>query len=176
MNIVKDEEFLIKLEKSIGDKMDEIEAKMVANNDLLVYPLIHRFTDGLYTREMTMGAGNLITTKTHKVQHQFFLLKGSMLIWNNDGEAIHLQAPFIGITEVNTRRLIYAIEECVFATCHPNPDNKIVDDIEKIIFEDYDNYLLTDEMKSKIKETQLLSKSESIVVNELPKTINNTVC
>ena len=153
--------------------MDEIEAKMVANHDLLVFPLVHRFTDGLYTREMTMSSGTLITTKTHKVQHQFFLLQGSVLIWNNENEGIYLKAPYIGITEVNTRRLIYVIEDCVFATCHPNPDNKIVDDIEKIIFEDYDNKLLTEEMKQKIKETQLLSKNESVVMNIFDKLINN---
>jgi len=146
---------------------------MVANHDLLVFPLVHRFTDGLYTREMTMSSGTLITTKTHKVQHQFFLLQGSVLIWNNENEGIYLKAPYIGITEVNTRRLIYVIEDCVFATCHPNPDNKIVDDIEKIIFEDYDNKLLTEEMKQKIKETQLLSKNESVVMNIFDKLINN---
>jgi hypothetical protein len=173
MSVIKDENWLFKIEKSIGNKMDEIEAKMVANNDLLVFPLIHRFTDGLYTREMCIDANVLITTKTHLVQHQFFLLEGKMLIWNNDGEAIYLQAPYIGITEVNTRRLIYAIEDCVFATCHPNPNNDIVEDIEKIIFEDYDNNLLTEDMKAKIKETQLLSKKESYILDECSKSINN---
>jgi quercetin dioxygenase-like cupin family protein len=168
MNIVKDEEFLIKLEKSIGDKMDEIEAKMVANNDLLVFPLVHRFTDGLYSRQVELKQGTLVTSKTHKVQHQFFLLSGSVLVWNNDGEAILLQAPYVGITEVNTRRLVYCMEDCVWVTCHPNATNEILEDIEKIVFEDYDNKFLTEEMKYKIKESQKLSNSESITIDNIP--------
>jgi len=167
MDIVKDEEFLIKLEKNIGDKMDEIEAKMVANNDLLVFPLIHRFTDGLYSRQIELKQGTLVTSKTHKVQHQFFLLSGSVLVWDNGGDALLLQAPYVGITEVDTRRLVYAMEDCVWVTCHPNPTNEILEDIEKIVFEDYDNKLLTEEMKQKIKETQNISNLESITFDSV---------
>ena len=162
MSINIDKEVLINLEKKIGDKMDEVEAKMVENNDLLVFPLIHRFTDGLYSRQIELKQGTLVTSKTHKVQHQFFLLSGSVLVWDNEGEAMLLQAPYVGITEVDTRRLVFVLEDCVFVTCHPNPTNELVDDIEKIIFEDYDNKLLTEEMKVKIKETQNLSKSKNI--------------
>jgi len=168
MSVIKDDDFLIKLEKNIGDKMDEIEAKMVGNNDLLVFPLIHRFTDGLYTRHIELKKDTLVTSKTHKVQHQFFLLSGSVLVWDNGGDALLLQAPYIGITEVDTRRLVYAIEDCVWVTCHPNPKNEILEDIEKIIFEDYNNKFLTEEMKYNIKETQKLSNSESITINSIP--------
>lgn len=172
MEINKDDEYLIRLEKNIGDKMDEIEAKIVSNGELLSTPLIHRFTDGLYTREVTLLKGTLTTTKTHKVQHQFFLFSGEVYVWNNDGDAIHLQAPYIGITEANTRRLIYAIEDCIWATCHPNPENKLVDEIESIIFENYDNKLLTDVMKEKIKQSEMNSKSESLILNNIDKLLN----
>ena len=148
--------------------MDEIESKMVANNDLLVFPLVHRFTDGLYTREVTMPKGSLVTSKTHLLQHQYFILKGKALVWNNEGDAVYLESPYVGITEANTRRLLYIIEDCVWATSHPNPNNEILEVIEEIIFEEYDNKHLTEEMKCKIKESQDLSNSVSVTINSVP--------
>jgi hypothetical protein len=165
MKLQKDSEFLIKLEQSIGDKMDEIESKMAENENLLVFPLIHRFTDGLYVREVHIDGGVLVTSKTHLTQHQFFLLKGKALVWNNEGEATYIEAPHIGITEANTRRLVYVIEDCVWATCHPNEDNKVLEDLEQIIFEDYDNKYLTDSMKQRIKEVQQLSAQSSVTID-----------
>jgi len=156
---------IIKLNKNIGIKMDELEKRMTESNELLVFPLIHRFTDGLYSREVSLGSGCLVTSKTHKVQHQFFLLSGSVLVWNNEGDAQYIKAPFVGITEIGTRRVVYAIEDSVWITCHPNPDNELLDDLEGRVFEEYTNTLLTDEMKSKIIDAQNKSKDLSKTIN-----------
>jgi hypothetical protein len=165
MKVTKDKKPLIKLNKNIGKKMDELEKKMAESDELLVFPLTHRFTDGLYSREVSLGAGCLVTSKTHKVQHQFFLLKGSVLVWNNEGDAQYIQAPFVGITEVGTRRVVYAIEDSVWITCHPNPDNEVLDVLESRVFEEYNNNLLTDEMKNRIKKAQKKSNKLSNTIN-----------
>jgi hypothetical protein len=160
-----DKKSIIKLNNDIGKKIDELEKNIAENCELLVFPLIHRFTDGLYSRECTLNKGNLITSQTHKIQHQFFLLSGSVLVWNNEGDAEYYKAPYVGITEANTRRVIYAIEDCVWITCHPNPTNELLDDVEKIIFEDYTNNLLTDDMKDSIKNAQNMSKKLSVTID-----------
>ena len=161
-----DKKSIIKLNKDIGKKIDELEKNMAENCELLVFPLIHRFTDGLYSRECTLNKGNLITSQTHKVQHQFFLLSGSVLVWNNEGDAEYFKAPYVGITEVNTRRVIYAIEDCVWITCHPNPTNELLDDLEEIIFDDHNNNLLTDDMKESIKNAQNMSNKLSVTIDK----------
>jgi hypothetical protein len=165
MKVVKDKKSLLKLNKDIGKKIDELEKKIAENCELLVFPLIHRFTDGLYTREVTLGKGTLITSKTHKIQHQFFLLSGYVLVWNNEGDAEYIKAPYIGITEVNTRRVIYAIEDSIWTTCHPNPTNELLEDLEEIIFEDYTNNLLTDDMRESIKNAENISKKLSVTID-----------
>lgn len=165
MKVAKDKKSIIKLNKNIGIKMDELEKRMAESNELLVFPLIHRFTDGLYSREVSLGKGCLVTSKTHKVQHQFFLLSGSVLVWNNEGDAQYIKAPFVGITEVNTRRVVYAIEDSVWITCHPNPENELLDDLEGRVFEEYTNTLLTDEMKNRIIDAQNKSKELSTTMN-----------
>lgn len=166
MKVAKGKKIVLKkLNKNIGKKMDELEKKMVENHDLVVFPLVHRFTDGLYSREISLGKGCLVTSKTHKIQHQFFLLSGSVIIFKTNGECELASAPYVGITEVGTRRVVYAVDDTIWVTCHPNPENHITDEIEKIIFEEYSNDLLTDDMRNKIMEVQDISKSMSKTIS-----------
>lgn len=141
------------IEKKQSDlRIDELEAAMVDNFSIINCPLVHRFTEGLYVREIFFPAGSLITSKIHKTQHQFFLLKGAVSVWINDSEEVYLEAPYIGITEPGTRRVFYVWEDCVWATSHPNPNNETVEEIEERILEKYDNPLLSQEIKEKLKE------------------------
>lgn len=132
--------------------LDELESAMLENFPIINCPLVHRFTEGLYVREIFMPAGSLITSKIHKTQHQFFILKGAVSVWTNEGEEVYLEAPYIGITEPGTRRLLYIWEDCIWATSHPNPDNETIEEIEERIIEKHDNPLLSQELKEKLKE------------------------
>jgi hypothetical protein len=139
-------------DKNIVEKIDELEVVMANNFPIVNCPLTHRFTDGLYVREIFMPAGTLITSKIHKTQHQYFILKGAVSVWIDEGEEVYLEAPYIGITEPGTRRVLYIWEDCIWATSHPNPDNETVEEIEERIIEKHDNPLLSTELKEKLKE------------------------
>jgi len=87
--------------------VDEIESKMV--NEMVVggdFELIdnttreteHIFTQGLYGRKLTMMPGDRIVSKIHKTRHQFVILQGCALVFQN-GEEVLLEAPYSGITE-----------------------------------------------------------------------------
>jgi len=138
--------------KDMIEKIDELEVVMAENFPIVNCPLTHRFTDGLYVREIFMPAGTLITSKIHKTQHQYFILKGAVSVWIDEGEEVYLEAPYIGITEPGTRRVLYIWEDCIWATSHPNPDNETIEEIEERIIEKHDNPLLPTELKEKLKE------------------------
>ncbi len=96
-------------------------------------PVVHTFTDGQYIREIFNPAGELIVTGIHTVQHPFFLLVGEMSILSKEGESI-IKAPYYGITEVGTKRIIYAHTDCIFVTVHPNPtEERDIPTLEKLI-------------------------------------------
>jgi hypothetical protein len=80
-------------------------------------PLVHRFTDGMYIREIFMPGGTTVTTLVHKTNHPFVILKGKVSVWNN-GEVEHLEAPYIGITQPGARRLIVVHEDTTWVTFH----------------------------------------------------------
>lgn len=145
--------------KETNDFIDAVESKMINElADGVNYEPIQRehkdiFTDGLYGRKLTMYPGDRITSRIHKTEHQFVILKGKAIVFQ-DGEEVLLEAGHNGITKAGTRRILLipedSTENCVWMTFHPNPDNENVEQIAERIIEKHDNPLLTDETKKEI--------------------------
>jgi len=134
------------------EKIDELESALLGAE--VECPLVHRVTKGLYIRKVTMPAGLLSTTKIHNTQHPFIISKGKVNVMI--GENIQtLEAPYCGITEPGTRRVIYVLEDCVWTTIHRNDDDcKDLEEIETRLIEPHDNPLLPEEIKIKNFLTQ----------------------
>lgn len=81
-------------------------------------PLRHVFTPGLYTREITMPAGTLLTSRIHLFEHPFVISKGAVSVWSDEHGWERFQAPYLGITKPGTRRVLYIHEETVWTTFH----------------------------------------------------------
>ena len=121
---------ILKLEDLINNEDD--------NSDLVTdeYPLKHTFLDNQYIRELYSPAGHLIVTKLHKTQHPFFLLEGEISIITEKGEE-HIKAPYYGITNIGTKRIIFSHTAFRLVTVHPT-NKKDIDEIERdIIAKDY---------------------------------------
>lgn len=99
-------------------------------------PLKHMFADGLYIREIFNPKGELLVTKIHKVKHPFFLLRGDMTIFTEDGIK-RIKAPHYGITYPGTKRIIYCNEDCVFVTVHATEETDISKIEKEVIAEDF---------------------------------------
>lgn len=140
-------------EKVLNHSIDELESVMLDNFPIIDCPVTNRFTDGMYVREIFMPAGAFITSKIHKTQHQYFILKGKAIVWIDGIEQI-LEAPYIGVTEPGTRRVLYILEDTIWATSHPNPDNETLEQLEERIIQKNDNPYLTEDMKNKIYKLQ----------------------
>ena len=119
------------LVKSFDEKIDDLELFIQDNLPLIDLPLVHRFTPGLYIREIRAPAGTLATTFIHKTEHPFVLSQGVVSIFN-DGETIHVEAPYTGITKPGTRRVVLVHVDCVWTTFHPTNLTDI-DQIEREI-------------------------------------------
>lgn len=101
-------------------------------------PVKESFADGCYIREIFNPAKELIITKIHKKQHPFFLLKGEMSILTEDGIK-ELKAPYHGITEVGTKRIIYTHTDCVFVTVHVTDKKSTKEIEEEVIAKDFND-------------------------------------
>ena len=99
-------------------KMDIFEAELAQLPQLQV-PVIHRFTEGLYIREVHVPAGTVFTSRTHKTQHPFVISKGICDIVDEKGGITRVSAPHTGITEIVTRRVFAVYEDLVLTCFHP---------------------------------------------------------
>lgn len=125
--------------KILNDRIDQLEVKMVANFAVIDCPLSHLFAKGMYIRQVFIPANSLLTSEVHKTQHPFTISKGRVLISDGNGEWVEVWAPYTGITQPGTRRVVCALEDTVWTTFHAiktitGKENDLsVDDKELII-------------------------------------------
>lgn len=98
--------------------LDAIEVAMMSR-PAVELPLVHRFTPGLYIREIFMPAGTLLTSKIHQTEHPYVVTKGVVSVWTEREGWVKITAPHTGITKPGTRRLLYIHEDTTWTTFHP---------------------------------------------------------
>mgnify|MGYP007100086479 CR=1 FL=1 len=157
------------VEKSSMERIDEAELWM-ANSGLALAncPVTHRFTPGLYIREIFMPAGSLIVSKIHLTEHPYMVMWGKVSVWTDDEGEVEIEAPFTGTTMAGTRRVLFCHTDVLWTTCHLNPDNENVEQIENRIIQKHDNPLLSQGQKDFFaKQNKLMSDIVGNTVNQL---------
>jgi hypothetical protein len=176
METIKTPEVINAQEMGFDDLLDSVEKAILESPDLiLTVPVENLFTDGLYMRRVKLEKGSLVTSKVHKTQHPFMIMQGCVLVWDAGcKEASLIFAPYVGVTEPNTRRMVYVVEDCDWITCHPNHDNIDLQKMEDKIFGFHDNKLLSQEMKNRLEVYQRESDEKSITIDKrVTKEIKN---
>lgn len=107
--------------------LDRLESAMLAAargglTEAVELPVKHLFTEGLYTREIFMPAGTLLTSRIHKTEHPFVVLTGKVSVYIPGEGVEHIEAPHVGVTKSGTRRVLYIHEDCRWLTFHRNPN------------------------------------------------------
>lgn len=106
----------------------------ISQSNVVESEVTHRFTPGLYTRQILMRAGTRSLSKIHKTRHQFIVSQGCSLVSENGGPAIMLVAPYHGVTEPGTWRELFTLMDCVWTTMHPT-DKTTVAEVEAEIIQ-----------------------------------------
>lgn len=105
-------------------------------------PLTHKYSPGIYVREIFIPKGMCVVGKIHKHDHPNFLLKGEVLVVTEFGGRERLKAPLSMISKAGTKRVVYALEDTVWITVHTNPtDTEDLDAIEShVIAKSYEEF------------------------------------
>jgi hypothetical protein len=112
---------------------EPIKAVQILQEQLKALPQVemepvHRFSTGLYTRELTIPADTFVIGKTHRHDHPVFFMKGRVLIVDvgaGETEGVLMEAPRIWISPPGAKRALYTLTECVFATCHASSETEL---------------------------------------------------
>lgn len=76
---------------------------------------IHRFTPGMYAREMFVPAGVIITGAIHRTEHISIFLQGRLLVPGGD----EIAGPIVEIGKPGIKRIGVALEDIRWITMHP---------------------------------------------------------
>jgi hypothetical protein len=94
------------------------QSVMELQADMLVLPqvecpLVHRFANGVYAREVTIPSDTIVVGKIHRHEHLNFLMKGEITVVTETG-TMRLVAPCTFISPPGTKRAAYAHTEVVW--------------------------------------------------------------
>ena len=140
-------------------KLEQIEAAIIANGgeyqgigeEISFLPLTHRFTPGMYIREIFMPAGKVITSKVHRTEHPYIISRGVVSVFIPGIGPQTLTAPHFGITKSGTRRLLYIHEDTVWTTFHATDLTDIVE-LENYLSEPHLNPYLPEWCKQQVPQ------------------------
>ena len=85
-------------------------------------PLVHRYQEGVYIREIFMAAGTIVIGKIHKHEHWNFILKGSGVFITKEGKFIY-NGPQTFISGPGIQKIVFNVTDTVWSTIHHNPTN-----------------------------------------------------
>jgi hypothetical protein len=112
--------------------IDDLEGAMLSGVQVEM-PVIHRQTPGLYSREIHIPAGTLLTSAVHKTEHQFVISQGRIaVISENEGRVIY-EAPHTGVTLPGTRRVLHAETDTIWITFHATQKTDIATICESLV-------------------------------------------
>lgn len=115
--------------------LDEIRDLEAAIRDCpqIAVDMEHHFAEGTYTRTMKAPKGALIVGKMHRHSCTNIVSQGSILVWSEES-ARRVDAPAIFTSPPGIKRVGLVLENVIWTTIHPNPDNeKNLDTLESAI-------------------------------------------
>ena len=128
---------------SIATFFDQGGADLVATLDAAKYDLmhmeqaktdlVHRFAPGIYIRELSIPTGTLIIGHLHKTEHLNVMLKGTMILLNEDGTSQKVSAPFTMVSKPG-RKIAYILEDTVWQNIHAT-DERDIDTLEATLLD-----------------------------------------
>lgn len=104
-----------------ASKVEQLEYQMAQMPDGF-FPTDHLFLPGIYIRKIFMPAGSMLTSMQHKTKHSFVIMSGKLRIMDQDSE-FEYEAPYVGVTEAGTKRVLYIHEDTTWLCFHANPEN-----------------------------------------------------
>jgi hypothetical protein len=115
-------------EISNASEVDKLEYQIAQMPDGF-FPTEHLFLPKMYLRKIFMPAGSLLTSMQHKTKHPFVILSGKLRVMDQES-VVEYEAPFMGVTEAGTKRVLYVYEDTTWITFHANPED--IDDPDQM--------------------------------------------
>ena len=89
----------------------------------------HHFAPGIYTRELFIPAGTMLTGKIHRHEIMNILVSGTLKVTTNEGIEL-LTGPLIFNSKAGTKKAAYTLTDVIWLNIHPTESTDL-EEIEK---------------------------------------------
>jgi hypothetical protein len=113
-------------------------------------PVVHHFGPNLCIREVFMPKGTMAVGHKQKFKHMSVLLKGKVMMLNEDGSTKILEAPFIFEGQAG-RKIGYVLEDMVWQNIY-STDLQDSNDVEEFFIEKSENWQSDQSIKLSIQK------------------------
>jgi len=134
-----------------GKNIEEVEGDLL-NLPQVDCPVIHRFSNGLYIRELFMPAGTIAIGHVQNFPQYNVMLKGKVIMLNDDGTTTELIAPQT-FTGKAGRKIGYIVEDVVWQNIYPTNETNI-GRLEETYLTKSDTFKYNKALKFKIDELE----------------------
>lgn len=97
----------------------------VSDLALVDCPVVHRFSKGVYLRQITIPAGTVIVGKIHATRHFNIILSGECFVAQSDGKKIHINGAYTYESDAGVQKAVHAITDVIWQTIHVTDKNDI---------------------------------------------------
>ncbi len=80
------------------------------------------FGDGVYGRELTIEAGQIVVSRIHKHAGINVILEGAVTVANGDGDPVLFEAPCVFESPAGAQRLLYTHTRVRWVCFHAHPE------------------------------------------------------
>ena len=113
-----------KLNKMLSTESIEAVIEEVLEMPQAPCPVRHIFGAGIYIREVSIGAGVFSIGHIQKTKHMNHLVKGRVIMLNEDGTTSELSAPAVFVAEPG-RKVGLILEDMVWHNIYPTDETDI---------------------------------------------------
>lgn len=119
---------------------DKLRSDEASHNEFMdSCPLMHKFHDGVYIRQIFMPKGSLVISRIHKTDHLVLMSSGRLLVRTEFGGTQIFDAtqhPITFQSERGAKRVGWIEQDTYWTTIH-RTSATTVDEVEAEIFADY---------------------------------------
>lgn len=137
--------------QAISEKRESIQllAGELAKLPQIDCPVKHRFSPGLYIREIFMEKDSLVIGKIHATEHFNIILSGECIVVTAEGNEHH-KAGDVFISKAGVQKCVANLTDVVWLTTHVTEETDLEKIEKQVIVEDYDQ-LEIDSLMSEAK-------------------------
>jgi len=121
---------------ALQSAIEHTEGAMTTEEAMVFVNTTHRFSDGVYAREVTIPKGFIVVGKIHKRINMTIISQGDVSVYDEDGYR-RLKAPCTFVQRAGIKRVVYAHEDTVWTNVHGSHETDLEKLEEYLISPDY---------------------------------------